>query len=116
MPEIYIYNGTTKSIDLTASMYDVMTQRQAVVPPGAQGYFQSQDQVDIDATIAQLTRYGAIPQANPQPSFMGVSHSATSSTVPNAAQVVIAATPAVVPRVVVVRPPAKPPLSQFPKK
>jgi len=114
MAEIYVYNGTNKSVDLTSSIYDLMAQRQAVIPPGAQGYFQSPDQGDIDTTIAQLTRYGAVPQANPQPTFSGVSHSGTTATMPNATPVVISSTPAIAPRVVVVQPPIKPP--PLPKK
>lgn len=106
MPEVFIYNGTNKTLDLTTTFYDVITQRAPLVPPGSQGHITVDQQGDLDAVLAQLSRYGATPHAqvqNPQ-TFAGVSHSVTQ---------VVAGTKA--PPVVELKPPAKPPVAP-PKK
>lgn len=102
MPEIYIYNGSDKVLDLTSSIYDVMAQRMALVPPGSQGHFSSQDQGDIDATIAHLSRYGSTPHtvAVRAAATVGVGHSTKGPI----------KTTKGTPVVVTVQPPAKAPV------
>ena len=103
MGDMYVYNGTNKTLDLTVSIFDLMTQRNAVVPPFSQGHFQTSYQDDLDQTIAMLTRYGSAPAKAGVAPTAGVSH---STSAPVAAG---AATP-----LVTIAAPARPPVPQPP--
>jgi hypothetical protein len=70
--DVWIFNGTNKTLDLAMSLHDVTMARGALVPPGAQGHF-SAEKADIDATIAHLTRYGAAEVQEGQRDKIGIS-------------------------------------------
>lgn len=76
MPDLFIYNASSKYLDTTSSMQELQLQSGVRIPPGSQAYVAVPDAPTYNSVVAQLEKYGAVDHATVQnpTTFVGVSH------------------------------------------
>jgi len=82
--DLYIYNGSTQFYDTTASINDLVLQRQKLIPPGCQGHLVVADAPTAAAVSALHENYGVV---NTPSAVLAASAATTKAHAPTPIQV-----------------------------